>query len=336
MTTAEIMAEMSSRPSLASSTSSRIETAAKHMQQCRISYSHMYNFLNGDDELLRKRKDLFCLHKDEVAVGVGDALLKNSPSFSRSAYPLVVSTPSRQLNDLTFKCYNFYNAHALNEYVGRLCLLAIEKVLARKEASGATDMLDEVAHTRKSFVDMRAVGVATTQGFAHHNSGDTMSTVMIMGLHTIMNGAYPMETGDHVMWYWDFESPVLDMRTGQRTWDYAYYMKGNSTLVCARDKFNIYSDAKRIVAFLEEKFWHVADGDKYVLDRTAQTLPMAEKRRRFHDREQVMGDKLIARVKPYVYDKAGTYPDCRRVFGVALSSARPYEMVDIRISRQSL
>ena len=121
--------------------------------------------------------------------------------------PFVVSTMGT-LNPvaLLYKAYNFYNTFALNEHIAAICIEVIEAYL-RNTANGHTK--EDADRVRKCFVDMRAVGVATTLGYAHHNSGDTMSTVMIMGLHTTMNGAYPIEVGDEIMWYWDFEAAVL-------------------------------------------------------------------------------------------------------------------------------
>jgi hypothetical protein len=37
--------------------------------------------------------------------------------------------------------------------------------------------------------------------YAHERSGDTMASVMIGGITTVLNGAFPMQTGDRVMWY---------------------------------------------------------------------------------------------------------------------------------------
>ncbi len=47
--------------------------------------------------------------------------------------------------------------------------------------------------------------------------------------------------------------------------------------------------------------------------------------------------KNVARIKPYMQDDAQPrLYDWVRVFAVAISSARPNEMVDIKISKQSL
>jgi hypothetical protein len=47
--------------------------------------------------------------------------------------------------------------------------------------------------------------------------------------------------------------------------------------------------------------------------------------------------KHVARIKPYMRDDAQPrLYDWMRVFAVAIASARPHEMVDIKIARQSM
>ena len=49
--------------------------------------------------------------------------------------------------------------------------------------------------------DQISVGYANTLGWAHPNTGDTMVTVMIGGLRTVMNGDFEVFTGDLIQWY---------------------------------------------------------------------------------------------------------------------------------------
>lgn len=47
--------------------------------------------------------------------------------------------------------------------------------------------------------------------------------------------------------------------------------------------------------------------------------------------------KLVAKIKPYFRDEENPrLNDWYRVFGIAIASARPNEMCDIKISRQSM
>lgn len=50
--------------------------------------------------------------------------------------------------------------------------------------------------------DYFATGIATTLGYAHANSGDTMTSVLIGGLCTVMNGDFELFAGDPVQFYW--------------------------------------------------------------------------------------------------------------------------------------
>jgi len=50
--------------------------------------------------------------------------------------------------------------------------------------------------------DYFGVGYANTLGYAHANSGDTMTSVMIGGLRTVMNGDFEIFPGDLVQFYW--------------------------------------------------------------------------------------------------------------------------------------
>lgn len=50
--------------------------------------------------------------------------------------------------------------------------------------------------------DFFAVGYANTIGYAHANTGDTMTAVMIGGLRTVMNGDFEIFPGDLVQFYW--------------------------------------------------------------------------------------------------------------------------------------
>lgn len=61
----------------------------------------------------------------------------------------------------------------------------------------------------KMMYDYFAVGYANTQGFAHPNTGDTMTSVMIGGLRTVMNGDFEVFAGDLVQFYWCVSSPPL-------------------------------------------------------------------------------------------------------------------------------
>jgi hypothetical protein len=54
----------------------------------------------------------------------------------------------------------------------------------------------------KMMYDHFATGYANTVGYAHPNTGDTMTSVMIGGLRTVLNGDFEIFAGDLVQFYW--------------------------------------------------------------------------------------------------------------------------------------
>ena len=59
------------QPSLASATNTRLDSACKHIQQCRVSSDDMMRFVKENSEELQRNKDRYCIHKDELVVGLG-------------------------------------------------------------------------------------------------------------------------------------------------------------------------------------------------------------------------------------------------------------------------
>ncbi len=58
------------QPSLAQATNTRLDSACKHIQQCRVATDEMLNFV-GDIEEIQRNKYRYCIHKDELVVGLG-------------------------------------------------------------------------------------------------------------------------------------------------------------------------------------------------------------------------------------------------------------------------
>ena len=69
------MSEISSllpyQPSLAQSTNTRVDSACKHIQQCRVSTDDMLRFVGNDRDELERNIFRYCVHKDEIVVGIG-------------------------------------------------------------------------------------------------------------------------------------------------------------------------------------------------------------------------------------------------------------------------
>ena len=59
------------QPSLAQGTNTRLDSACKHIQQCRVSTDDMTRYVRGDVEELQRNKYRYGIHKDELVVGLG-------------------------------------------------------------------------------------------------------------------------------------------------------------------------------------------------------------------------------------------------------------------------
>ena len=315
-----------SHPSLASATNTRIDTACRHMQQCRVSYEHMMNFVDSNEEKLQRDKTDYCVHKDELVLRAGCYLLQDRlQGFTRSAYPLVLSTMGTDVPSLLrfLYCLLYHNSDSVHSRH------ATKQVIS-KFVSGLPDAEDRMAASKMLF-ELLPFGVSTTQGFAHHKTGDTMTSLQIGGQITVMNGAYPIENGDYVQVYWDFEAPLFDKDGGrlpplfELDWE---AQPGKFRLTPTDPGVTPTMTEAEFVEFLRENYdLRAADPVQFADIRTRY-------RKAFYDREQ--GKKVLARLKSYKRNSRFVLYDAMRVFGMATSSARAYDPVDIQICRMPL
>lgn len=324
-------------PSLAAATGTRLDSAAKHIQQCRVSQDHMQDFVTFDkqcdaDELIRN-KYRYCVHKDELVLGIAKSWTSNK-RFINTAYPRVISNLGRLADsDVTGKSYNeairmmIYMYHnAVNIPTRNLFLQAFVKGtreemdrVIRPDGSGETyfqlDQKNPNLYGCKSMLshmyDFNTVGYANTLGYAHAHNGDTMTSVHIGGLRTVQNGHFEMFCGDVIQWYWAFERPCFDDHgkrqpiTANVGGDEIVFLNQDP---CARRAVQVSHDAEQRKEYFE---------------------------RQYGQKKGVM--KHVPMIKPFKRDDI--HPriyDWYRCFATAISSARPFEMVDIRISRQAL
>lgn len=273
----------------------------------------------NDVNELTANKSKYAMHKDEIVLSVGRDLF---PGFSRintrrKAYPPVVTTLAKiPENTKTFIKYLYHQARTWSERDE-----IIDKCLQRNGAH-VGDII--------CLPDFTFMGISLGHAYAHPMSGDTVASSMIGGLRTVLNGGYNINAGDLVQWYFDFEEDLFYK---------APHTKEGARLAKLRNvPFNthgaIYDSLDTIKTQLDglnmqSQSLRVDDGNVNV-------------RRDFHMRQH--GADLqsrkqnMARIKTFKFDDdadVSVYDRCR-VFGRAISSARPFEMVDIMISRQSI
>lgn len=340
------------QPSLASATNTRVDSACKHIQQCRVSTDDLLAFTvpRCDHEQLQRDKYRYCVHKDECVVGIGRPWAPQKyRKRQNNAYPRVTSnlgdmdaknvdlvTPMKMIRYMAFyarsvrermaivdwfESGNHHDAHVRLEgdAANRQLTPAYEAFQASTEAGHAGKLGEGVGDPWLGILsDFTSVGYANTLGWAHPNSGDTMTSVMIGGLRTVMNGDFEIFTGDLIQWYWPFERDTFQNDGSRNPYIGRWTRAADGTLRPP----NV--DPKYTPDHIDE----------------VQLSADASDREAYHSRQfgQPAGKlKMVARIKPYFRDDENPrLYDYHRVFAVAISCARPHEMVDIKIARQSL
>ena len=333
------------QPSLAQGTNTRVDSACKHIQQCRISTDDMMRYVSEDSEELQRNKYRYCVHKDEVVVGIGrpwDARA-SVKRVANSAYPRVISNlgtlGDREDTRVAVNMIRFMNHYArtirekariiqfFREDVYRPAVLSDGQALPGKEAFPNRGGRIGTTRFLSIMYDFFTVGYANTLGFAHPNTGDTMTSVLIGGLRTVQNGDFEIFAGDVVQFYWTFERD--DFEQDGRRKPYLPIWDGDTP--CNIDP-SVVENAPQGTGKRN------AAGQP--IDPTWSTPKDAQVRQAYYDLsygQRVDRVKFVAKIKPYFPDDENPrLMDWYRVFGVAIASARPNEMCDIKICRQSL
>ena len=305
-----------SGPNVASATGTRLDSAAKHQIAVRASYEHLLSWVGYEQVILQKEKHAFSIAKDDITIGVSKPVRKNENGRGNSrnkAYPAVVTTLARM--EPAAKNYLialFHNPHTFQQRDA-----FIKGVEMRPDVWDPT--MSEIA--KKQIAEMPEfyfVGVSVGFAYPHPLSGDNVCTTMLGGMRTIMNGAFEVDSGDMIQWYWDAETNCFDANgkrhdpiDDQRSQGVASFLAGHSQAL-TRDS------AKR------KTFYERGNG----VFTNSQT----------DGNVTYNGKKEIAFPKSYTPGKDGKkrIGDSLRVFARAVSGARPFEFFDVLIGRQSM
>jgi lipoprotein-anchoring transpeptidase ErfK/SrfK len=288
--------------SIGNMTNTLIETGSRHMQQCRTNYD-VLAAMAGTEENLLNNDDKWCMAKDELAVACTKHIDSNAAkTATKYAYPSVVTTIGETTVDEKVMLASHYH------FMGQLQGSSLKQMCFKDGKS--TKKADQY----REFVP---VGYSVGRACAHGYKGDTVASVQIGGLRTVLNGAFHVATGDLIQMYIpSAEANMFNAEAGRRN-------------------FNTPEDIKA----------------EYNDDGSLQTAmgqsEQEKKRMNFYTRGQGIGNTSSERIKtgmfsikPYMETanelSLQYYGDKIRVFARAVSSARPYEPVDIMISRQSL
>ena len=190
-------------------TGTRIDSAAKHQVACRIDFERMLSWVNYDHMVLQREKLRYCMKENDLAIGCGAPLRNNEPQRTNTrnkAYPSVVVT----LAEMQPAAVNYLIALFHNSFTMMDRDRFIEDVERNVDRwIGPTGNLEVAKKQIQEMPEFFAVGVSVGTAWAHPNTGDNVATVMIGGLRTVMNGAFPVQCNDEIMWYWEEEQPCF-------------------------------------------------------------------------------------------------------------------------------
>jgi len=185
----------------------------------------------------------------------------------------------------------------------------------------------QVAWLKRQIEDtpfFRAEGYALGTAWASDQTGDTVSSILIGGMQTVMNGAFPCNAGEVLQWYFEFEASQFSHYTTSEKWVGERIIKEDPLI-------------PNLAASLE------FTGEQNYNSRNDNDQ-MSKRRKVFNDRhdgldETHKGNKFFP--KPYRLCRQGHeyvdhYGDKIRIFAKCVSSARSHEMMDIMLLTQTL
>lgn len=175
------MSDSSRYASLASATGTSIDSAAKHNLQCKMYTELIQTWADGyhpgtGAERLKRDKMNFCMHKDEIVLGVRSGWFPDKCFIPPRPYPLVFTTYNGMLDKVENFLRELYaqkTMQSVDDYVADF-----KNRVANHVADAENWAADLVLMTPQFYFQGIALGVA----YAHPDSGDTVGTVMYGGL----------------------------------------------------------------------------------------------------------------------------------------------------------
>jgi hypothetical protein len=337
-----------SLPGLAGATGTRVDSAAKHIMACKVDTCMLAGWCSdvqsaGNHMHIHKYK--YCMTRDELALNTNMALNEDSCMIKKgAAYPAVVTT----LGDMSSECVDILTI--LYAFSGNgVEYLKIKEKIAQFGKKYATDRgMGKISQEVKNLPHFMAQGYALGIAYASALSGDTVGSVLIGGMCTVMNGAFDCRAGQMLQWYFDFEEDMFYKETqtqqggvkdvagsrkvhGQNTFDgLNYRIDQNFNAVQIRDGIRVFIKGIKSHTHRDDmqidtmrKNWHQRG-----THGASDSYPHGSSDRKGR----------VAFPKPYMLTHPGQdhYGDKIRIFAKCITGARKHEMMDIMLMTQSL
>lgn len=331
------MANTYSYPGLAAATGTRVDSSSKHTLACKVSESLMMCWC--EDQInarntLHNQRDKYCIFKNDLVLNVTGALNEGSTIVNAvKAYPSVVSNLGDMTNYTKSVLLRLYQHSKTGmeflEFKDYLKYEMVDPEKIRQSSNGNSEDWQRVAREIKDLPYFQAQGYALGVAFASNLSGDTVGTVLIGGMQTVMNGAFEMRAGEMVQWYFDFETEMFHshhhedrksrktLRAGVRK---DRPMRGMITSQVEVDNTQKALSSKLTVQEQDRKAFNergLGDNGAFPKNYTKHNIAYPKPYKLLSDGSEHYGDKI-------------------RIFAKCVNGARKFEMVDIMMMTQSL
>lgn len=217
---------MSYPVSLGSVTHTRVDSAAKHIRQCKINERLMLNLNGVTHDVMHRNKNKHATMKDDLVLNVNESL--GPINTATEAYPSVMSNFSGLHDDIQELIKVWYKHNTPLDFHGfknqivedpEETLKTIIKDMKKRDP-------DETAKKQSKMLPyFRAQGYALGRAEGCQRTGDTVFSVLIGGQMTVNNGHFPMRPGQMVHWYFDFEADGFEA-DGSRSNDKKSHSRG--------------------------------------------------------------------------------------------------------------
>ena len=324
-----------SLPGLAGSTGTRVDSAAKHIMACKVDSCMLAGWCSdvqnaGNHMHIHKHK--YCMTRDELALNTNMALNEESCMVKKGhAYPAVVTT----LGDMSPECVQLVTLLYAGSHDGHAFLECKDKLAYIAKRISMQPNMAKIAQEIKNLPYFMAQGYALGVAYASALSGDTVGSVLIGGMCTVMNGAFDCRAGQMMQFYFDFEQDMFYQET-QKIGD-TKNMAGSRKVLANIDAVIDLPAVGPALDTARNLHRHVP---------TALTLARQEHHNRglqgANDAYPYGGPsdrkRRMAFPKPYMLMHNGTdhYGDKIRIFAKCITGARKHEMVDLMLMTQSL
>lgn len=243
---------------------------------------------------MHNNKIKWCMHKDEIVL---NTTKKKIHQTTAKAYPMVVTTLGDMRTETKDHIKKLYASNTPTDFYN---------IFDNEPFVPLGEDRNKVLQQIKHLPEFRCQGIALGQAFASYMSGDTVASVLVGGMMTVLNGHFTMCTGDEVQWYFDFESCMFDDGVVK-----------NGTRLATTNKNQ---DKKRKQEFFDERLYGASVG--------------------FGKSNGNKDSANVARVKSYRMTREENccfdhYGDKIRIFAKCISGGRAFDMVDIMLMTQS-